>query len=351
MALSTAPAFAIEELTGSQRLVALTGRALPYQGVAFGSRQRTKRTVYGGNPVATIQVLGAEYDNTTIRGMWKDRFLPGQIAVAGAEQIETAEQAVALFEDLARVGNTLRVQWGNVVRVGILVAFVPTWTRTQDVAWEAEFEWSSEDDTAPRAVEQTILTDDEIRTTSTDVDDAVIEDPPNVLPEYRADVKERTDATRVSVGDVFGRLAQVRRAVQVPINQVQAIAASAETIRREVESTLGVLVDQPYTQAQVIDDVIEVLACERWRRTLARADRAMRAAVLRRSRSLARTAVPGAIAIVVMPGESTLRDLSRTYYGTADSWQLIADANGFSSSRVAPGTVVVVPPPAASGGR
>lgn len=141
------PAFEVEELTGSQRSIRLRDRALPYQGVGFPITQRTKKTYYGGNPVATLQVLGPDYGNTQLDGIWKARFLAdsvefnsGNSGSAAAPDLSSPEDLVLLFEDIALSGNTLRVQWGPHVREGILVRFTPDWIRLQDVKWAMEFE-------------------------------------------------------------------------------------------------------------------------------------------------------------------------------------------------------------------
>ena len=47
---------------------------------------------------------------------------------------------------------------------------------------------------------------------------------------------------------------------------------------------------------------------------------------------------------VVVPGDTTLRMLSLRYYGTSDSWQRIADANGLTDSLVRAGTTIYIPP-------
>lgn len=340
--LSQAPGFGIEELDGEQRVVLLQGRALPYQGVAWNTRQRTKKTTYAGNPVATIQVLGPEYENTTIEGMWKERFLPGQIVTSTGEEITTPDQAVRLFESIAARASSLAVQWGPITRYGVLVNFTHTWIRPQDVRWQAEFEWTGATDIPARAT--AAPTDDSaVRDTSTQVDDAVVADPPSVDGSFQSDVTARTNSTRVSVGQVFGYLQQAREQAATQIATVQAVISEAEAVRASIGDTLVRLVDVPYTEAQRVDTVVEVFACEAWRFTLAGADRSLRAACQRRAIEVARSAIPGALAIVVAPGDQTLRDLALLYYGSADSWQLIADANNLVGAVIEAGTVVVVP--------
>lgn len=339
---SQAPGFGIEELTGEQRVVLLQGRALPYQGVGWNARQRTKKTVYAGNPVGTIQILGPDYDNTTIEGMWKQRFLSGQIVVSTGEEITTPEQAVRLFESLVTSGNTLAVQWGPVVRYGLMVNFEHVWLRPQDLRWTAEFEWTGASEIPARATPAP-SDDSDVQDTSTQTDDALVADPASIDSEYQETVTEEANSTRVNVGQLFVALQEIRAQVSTSIASVQAALSSAEAVRTGVGSSLLTLSDLPYTEAQRVDTVVEVFACEAWRMTTAEASRRLRAACQRRAIEVAKAAIPSAIAVVVMPGDQTLRDLARIYYGSADSWQLIADANGLVGAIVEAGTIVVVP--------
>jgi hypothetical protein len=47
--------------------------------------------------------------------------------------------------------------------------------------------------------------------------------------------------------------------------------------------------------------------------------------------------------LIPMPQGVTLRKLALEYYGSADDWATIADANGLTSSEVAPGTMLLIP--------
>lgn len=342
--LSQAPAFDIEELSGSRRRVTLRGRALPYQNVAYTGKQRNKLTWYPGNPVASLQVLGPELEPTRLQGMWKDRFLVGQVEVRGFEKPGTAEQLVAIFDSLRRSGNQLRVQWGAETRFGILALFEANWVRPQDVKWEAEFVWTGDQETAPRAggVAQT---NEALRKALTATDDDFVMDPGTMKEEYRGDIVAGIDAMREKAGLVFDGVRQVQQSPDgAPITAVQGAVAAVEALRSEGEATIGVLVDVPYTVGQTFDSVIEVLEGEVWRRTTSLRVRQQRAAAQRQGRVLVKAAVPGAIAIVVVPADTTLRQLAITYYGSADDWQIIADVNGLHSSLVSAGTTLIITP-------
>lgn len=346
----TVPSFVIEETTGQQRMVSLAGRALPYQGVSWGGRQRTKKTWYPGNPVATMQVLGPEETTTRLSGMWKDRFIgqTGFVHVRGFDTVRLAEDLVRIFESLRRSGNELRVQWGAQVRFGVLVDFEPRYIRPEDVEWQAEFEWLGVDSVAPRAAAAP-LRDQRVRQALQDLDDDFVFDPPTILPDYRAQVTSSLAALRVQTGIMFDRLRQAAATVSLPLDVVQGLVAAADKIRTEAEDLKGRLADQVYTYAQTTDQVSTVLACAAWRGNVSVRTGALRSTALRQAKELEARARPGALAVVVVRGDTTLRQLALVYYGSADQWQQIADVNGFDSSVVPAGTVVVIPPKPTSG--
>lgn len=354
---SRAFGFQIEEQTGGQRSIVLRGRALPYRGVTWEGTQKTKQTWYPGNPQATQQVLGPTENPTTIRGIWKDRFLPGQVEISGSfgQPIEgatiTAEQLAFAFDQLRVAGNLLRVQWGPLVRNGILRRFRVEPARIEDWTWEAEFEWSARNDAeVPRAAEETDENPD-LRQKLNEVDDQLAFEPPQTLSSFSTEVSARVATLRTQAGVMFDRIRQTDGLTSTPAEALGALASAAEAIRTESEELLGQLSDVPYLDAQTTDRVLDVLSIERWRRTLGERVFSFRATAQRLERAIQAEARPSALAVITVPGDTSLRTISRQVYGTADSWQVIADFNGFETSIVPAGTTVVIPPaPVRAGG-
>jgi hypothetical protein len=148
------PAFTIQEVGGQS--IVLSGRALPYRPLKFQGTQQLEQTWYPGYDRATVQVLGPHEENTTINGMWKDRFLaengvgvfggvpsPRSAIVSAGQPIFSTIEAVTLFENLRRSGVQIDVSWGPVARRGYLRSFSHTWTTEHDCEWEMEFLWTS----------------------------------------------------------------------------------------------------------------------------------------------------------------------------------------------------------------
>lgn len=349
--------FQIEETTGAQRSIILRGRALPYRDrtVSWEGAQQHKLTWYPGNPVGTLQVLGPREGPTTLGGMWKDRFLQGQVEISGFPGVDgatlRAEQLIAAFDQIRVGGNLLRVQWGPQVRNGILARFRATPDRIEDIVWEAEFVWNGRDDAeAPRAAEEPAEAPN-LRQRVNETDDQLAFQPKPISKNYRARVLERINVMRSKSGVIFDRLRQVDGIVQTPAQVVGAISSATEAIRVEAESAIGILSDEPYTFAQASDRVLDVLSGERWRRSLSRRVGALRATAQRLDQQTREKALGGVLTVITLPGDTSLRRIAIQAYGSADAWQTIADFNGFTTSVIPGGTVVVIPPaPERAGG-
>ena len=352
MALSSAPGFLIEELTGQQRSVALTGWALPRQNVGFGRRNRTKKRTYAGNPVATVQVLGPELDDSTIEGTWSDRYLPGQVFVAGFDQPDTCEALVAVFDELTKSAQQIRVQWGSVVRFGVIASFEPTWIRLEDCAWSLEFTWTGEESQRVRAgpIE---VEDDDIRAAIVAMDDEVVLSPSTLqatalsIGDSLATTDDRLTEVRRSVVGVLFALGDLRQRVDDQIQPALAVVSLVDTVRTTVGQVLVELEDIPYTYSTVYDSVVDVLDVECWRRTVASRAGGVRGASMYKAIEVNRIPQPKNQTVVQVRTGQTLRSIAVDFYGDADAWERIADANNLVSSQVAPGTRLVVPLPEA----
>lgn len=352
--MTAAERFVITELTGSQRSISLGGRALPYRGVSWGATMRSKQTWYPGNPRGTLQVLGPQYEPTIIVGCWKARYLVngksaiGQVGFPDLELSPWSPDAlVAAFYSILNAGNALRVEWRAEVREGILKRFVPTYGRPTgvDVEWEMEFEWSGANDApAPRAAESPPDPSGELREELNDADSAADARPQTVVPEVRTELRDLQAQYRRGAGSMFDNFRLIAASPAVPLGQISSLIATTELLREEIDHERDAIAGVPRQGITLSDRVSDLLDVERWRRTVSFEQGDLRNGCLRRAKQAKDRAIPGALTVVTVPGDTTLRRLSFTYYGTADEWQRIADVNGFVDSLVPAGTVVVIPP-------
>lgn len=400
----------IVETTGPQRSVQLDGRAGPLKGVAFGGSMRAEITHYPGNPIASVQVLGAEEDPTTFKGKWKRRFFapiggtdaPDASAEAqftvldsgGSRSIVDVPDMVAFMDSIRRAGQLLEVSWAELVRVGILKKFTPTFHSRMEVEWEMEFEWISQGEVyvetqkksdslsdieqaaaaaianvvdvvdtqiAPERFEGTAVTE------ATGAEGAVL-----VEPSASASLTDGPAPVGASVGQAVGNVAldptiaeQVNALVggyaelrDLVSSYVEGAVNTGNATRSAVASLLGIGQD-----AQYLYDYTQSVAAEAWfrvadatligvsdllamttvTRRLGAGAREVRNLAYRKKDDLARTLEPNLYAIFTAQEGQNLRDVSLEYYGTADGWRFLKRYNGLDSSELEAGQVVFVP--------
>lgn len=339
-------ALTITELTGFQRVVELRGRALPYRPASWAGTMRHKATWYPGNKNATLQVLGPAEEVTSLNGMWKDRFLPGQVRVENAEEVNTAEDLIALLNDIRISGNELRVQWANEVRNGILVMFDANYQRVEDVEWTMEFSWYSRGETRTiRAADQPTELPDipPLLEAVNSLDDELSLEPSFWDRDIGAELVSSITDFRERASTVFDRVRQVQRLLAVPQQVLGAVASATESVLFEAEDEFQRLLDTPITTVTAANRVVDVLKAEEFRRSMGRSIRNFRKEMQEARRKTEEAASPGTLQVYTVPGDATLRQLSTRFYNTPDEWQLIADVNFLVGSVVPGGTTIIIP--------
>lgn len=353
----TAEAFIITELTGPKREVRLFDRALPYKKFAAPRSQRHQKREYPGSRVATIQVLGPSLGDWSIEGIWKTRYIAARhsVELKGFGDIDntggriTAEDLVRVFKRLNDAGQTVEVRWGPEVRVGIVKDFTPEYDRVEDVAWKLEFVWSKDEDVPPRRAAITMDSTAEIQRVLDALDLKSAEMPKEIPPAQASDLLAKTEAVRTSGATLTDSLAKVQSGVTSP-EASRAVGTSGDQVVSDAEVLRsGLLSDRPVTSLIPVDDVQVTLSVEVWRRDMAAAARDVQAQARQAVQSVSQRIQPGNIAVVTVTENTSLRTLALRYYGTADSWPIIADANHLVGSIAPAGLRVVIPRQAGQG--
>ncbi len=151
--------FTITELSGDQRQVILTGRAMPYRPYSLEGTQRNERTWLPGYSIATVTVLGPSEEPSEIRGAWKDKFIGDPTVVfsgtppifSSGAPVATVREAAALIDDIRRKGQLCEVTWDEQIRHGILSKFKQDWQNVHDLDWTMIFDWISQGEVADAA--------------------------------------------------------------------------------------------------------------------------------------------------------------------------------------------------------
>jgi hypothetical protein len=345
----TAEALTIRELSGSMREVELRDRALPHRPVAWPGELSHVQKWYPGNPVATIQVLGPRCLDTSMGGVWKTRYIGQMVHLVGFDDLVsegddvTAELLVQVFHRLLRAGNPLEVAWGPEVRRGILSKFEPNYERVEDVEWSVTFVWNQLGElTAPRVAAASSPQRD-LDAALSELEDALARMPAIILPNLTGAIIFAEQAMRDGALALSAGLGAIYGVPEVTLAEFGGIASAAEMVATASRSALALALDSSPEDVFATDDVTSALAAETWRRDFGAAARHLGALAIKAREAVRARVVDDYLAIETIGPGQTLRSLALRYYGSADSWPLIADANGLVGSDAPVGTRVVIP--------
>jgi hypothetical protein len=394
--------FVIQEVGG--RRIVLSGRALPYRPLKFQGTQQLEQTWYPGYDRATVQVLGPHEENTTINGMWKDRFLaqyavgyyggipsPQQSPIMSDESpITTTADAVRVFDEIRRSGLPINVSWGSVARRGYLRSFSHTWTTEQDCEWEMEFLWSSNESTGFEFVQPTqnipILTTDVSNIVKTVVAQP---DPVPIVPGWFDVVRSRIGSVASQVTDINTQFANGVLSIPQASRQMSALLGSTITetnaflnslsatgldvlgVYSSLASTVGSFTAVPTIFQQQWSSIVggagvatsslavslsdpsptDILVNTTTQSVCIQTAKGWVGQLQDMKTQIDAGLNPDPLAYYVVKQGENLRGISNSIYGTPDRWTDIRDANKDKipstttpDSDIAEGTILVLPP-------
>ena len=411
-----ATTFSIEVLTGafsragSNRragavfpTLTLSNRCLPYRGYALSSSMRMQKTYYPGNPVATVQVLGSQEDDTTISGYWKQRFIGPNDVDYAAEPLIFVKDIVDTVQRIKDMGQLVEVRWADTVRRGIITKFVPKWNYGTDCEWELTFSWTSRGQEPEYNLSASmnfaaVLVKNSISAVNI-LDEAQREINAFSLPSDWLDgplafVDGVKDSTQIVRNGVSAQLSRATAAVSTAIyaaNTLQSAGTLPADIGNAVAGTISNQADNIATTAQSIcyrsqlayvrlwDNITATVAvandvavaAETSPATLAAGYRAAvlnAAAAMSRIRHTSlrarRTMVDAAadyrgpqttnaagnkisysniLAVYTAKANDDLRRVAVVYYGTASGWQEIQKYNGLTTTALSAGQIILIP--------
>jgi class 3 adenylate cyclase len=348
----------------------LVGRALPYRGVSFEVTQRISTTWYPGNPVALQQVMGATESNTTVNGVWKDRYI-GDPSMATFNQLTKdtafkplgtgqADNLAYNFDLLCRYAVPIEVRMTifvggteigrPTVRRGLIKRLKITHDYASEISWEMEFEWRGRDQEAAKPVSVN-LTDAREQLSNLAAQFADTADRMRDLQ-----TKERTQLFGLPSGfsstmnDITTALDKANEQITDTVagvvggihangglldngNALRAVALLSQTMTN-IQKGIDQIDALPLYATSVRDNALDLLTQEfdllDLKRDLRQAFENARSSRDDFSGQLYQTNMAEA----QVSGGTDLRDVAMTYYGDPDLWYAIAHANGLTSSRV-----------------
>lgn len=349
--------FVIRELTGDRREVRLVERALPYRPFKLTGKQRTDFTWLPGAPQASVTVLGASEEPTTINGYWKDKYLgatTGQPCFqVNNEQVTSAREASELIDSIRSAGQLVEVTWLDKTRHGILTQFDQTWHTSADLEWSITFDWSSKGDAVSAAV---FITDDAItdvfttvKTQQEKLDDIGTPDSfglSNSFLDTIAGIQQSIDNLIANIEDTIVNLTD---RVLSPVRATRGLIATLSGIEGECEIMMTFMNNQVAGAMNGSDPDVasqsynEKLSAELYREELRAWAKEMQR-IACEQRSVMTQQISGDLAgtYIAKAGED-LRDVSRIFYQTPFEWRRIMVFNDLDTAELQAGQVVLVP--------
>lgn len=377
------------------RGIVLRGRSLPFEGVGFGTKLNVDVNYFPGNPVASAQVVGAEWDDTTLNGRWSDVFLiddehapsifgfpdladqalpesdvgreiqiptvptflrtnntpaqsGGTLPGGGrARMARTVRDAMYL---LCRGGQLLRFEWGSIARFGYIGEFTPTHDREQDIHWEIQMKWTGDTDAQPKPqprskdlVSGIKLVIDFWEQVLTFLSSASL-----FVETYKLQITQFVRKMDSLAADLVSALERMVR-ISTPATPENLFGNTKAAYRGMVEAIaeflaqfrqLGAKIKRSRdTNGDPADGIIIDGLQREFRRLAAR----LAAEAVTQESNVDRYFTPAIQATVRPTSGTTLRDISIDQYGTPNNWRAIQDFNGFPDSVVPAGTTVRVP--------
>lgn len=370
MAAPNTPILSIgENIEGSFFTFSLVGRGLPYRPIAIGGKQRVEFTWYPGSPNATTQMLGPEESPITIRGFWKDAYLPTSgTAVSSADNTDTSPSVATLVkfvDTMRRRGQVCTFEWDNIRRIGHITEFVQTWHNIHDCEWELTFTPLGQDD----ATTGTVVTP------ATVTPAGVLGSFTQTLLNVNTVLGDGSSAIKAGLGfqwlnDIDVALYTTQQTFAAATNVLYTTVTSAtslvlrptEAANRMMTSMSQSIVSLKNTSATVATRSVDALfnfrnaggglnsvplakqvTAYQWQRTTKETFRAGAEALSGRFFETKEALQQELLAVYTATEGIDLSSVSTKYYSKPDYWRQLMNYNGLKESRLDIGQVVLVP--------
>ena len=367
----TGGAFRIQELDGDKRLIILVGRALPYRDGGFSApvEQRANVTWIPGSPVGTLTLLGGKETDSSISGMWKQKYLnPGgegpYPALVDGSPVTVVHELVSLFEKICLYGTRLDVTWMSVARVGIIRKFTPTWKTHLDVEWTIDFEWISRGQEAGALVSSAASSISDIASVTKAKFDLLdfIKLPLNfpLYDEFVRNLVDTINKIQDFILDLENFVQNLSRKVTYPARALRGLASIVMNVGNEAGlivddligrtslSIIGTQASVSVSAAMSVDGAAAVtpaqkLEAERYKREMLDWAQELKRVANEYQDALSKQ-IEGEVDNTYRATDGdTLQNVSQRFYNTPHEWRRLMTYNGFESAVLSAGQLVFVP--------
>lgn len=392
-------------------MITLKGRGLPRRPFTLSGQMRTDLTWYAGSPEGTLQIMGATLDDTMISGKWSDRFISidseeedvqaaiGSEGIAGqpvrreedrgdtsapitisgdtgigAFPFQNVAEVANKVDEIRRQGQVLEVTWGAQLRRGIMKKFVQKWSTHQDLEWEMNFQWMSQDSANLDAIAVEAGNKFDLNASIDAANDAlaIVTAEPFTAPSTGSlSLVERARASSIVTGvNRFGQeintgfksLAETITEVQTAVfdledvaiqtsrnvvgfvNSAKRVAGAWDFLKRRANDMALLL--ENVEDAIALNEVADAgdrLASRKKTRNRRQGARRIVNDSARQQDAVLKQINPELLRSFTARAGQDLRDIATLHYGTPDAWQALLQYNNLSNSKLNAGQLIFVP--------
>lgn len=335
---------------------------IPLKPWTFGVEQRTVRTDYPGADDPTEQILGPNFSEFSVEGVWDDRYNAYEVSedlrrTATAETIRGLSGGYAVaewkrFELMVRRGNVVRITFEDVVIQGVITDFELQYFHQHRIGYKFTFSPHHRQPGGFFALKRsprTVLNAQQLRDeVGEEVTEALalheLAPTTSLIGTIYADTDEL-------VGEWVSKLAEIDTAI------------SQRQLSPELEPTAALfrLAQQFYTMSVIGQQVLDLLSATDadealsymsgdkvllynvWARGLMYQGRRMVVTGRRAASELQQRAEPNAIALYRPQADEHLYSISNRFYRTKDSWRAIAKRNGLTTYKLTGDELLIIP--------
>lgn len=360
----TSSSLTITELTGDQHELEFFGRSLPYKPWKLTGKMSAEFTHNIGSPIKTVQVLGADEADSHMNGMWKAKYISGQTDLLTPSQqqdglvtldgvpVRDAFSVHLAVDAMRRRGQLIEVRWDGIVRQGLMVEYSPTIHSHEDIAWELGFEWISQGDVITQVafgIESPSLDIANQILSALNALKTIAEAPFAIVQSVKGAIESAEDvilAASNTLNDIANKASQ---AALTPLDAAKGMVTTLKTVQDQAHVIENTLVSVPARAIRSSLDIAQVTASEayeagEWARQTRKQARDLRYLAARLSQQVTANSITQPVQQTFIANEDQdLREVSRHFYGSPDSWRALMLYNGLSSSKLSAGMRIYVP--------
>lgn len=320
-------------------------RAAPRGSWKFGLVQRSVREDYPGVEEPVEQVLGPNYKDFTLTGVWDDRYNSPGFA------LDTQRK----FEELVQRGTLCRFEFETISIVGLPKDADFDYRRASMIGYSfmvsphyRKLGGISTGSTVRRKVPAAFRPPSEYRDISVSVlesIDAVQADAPTLVTKgsLMGDLQAGINTLRTNVASLVSVVDTRLGSLQGDFTDLKRAANALNVIKGTCAETIATLATVTSSTQLAYDNAAAILEFDVWRTSLTALSRRLALTSHNGQDELSQRAEPKAVALYRPAKGESLYSISQRFYGTPTEWQRIATTNGITTM-VLQGTEVLIIP-------